>query len=167
MTTLGKWIIAIVALMAVASVIRAITGSGGMGPDSTLEEEAWLTEFVPILSNVNRSGIEPANAMLDVQICETISSCEFALQNMAESLKPYRSSLSFALEGLPRKVPPKFKVFELNYRRMLEFRLEAIELYIRGVAESDDDLLTMGDQKWAEALKASSDYLDQLETILK
>ncbi len=165
MTPLMKLIIGIVVLLAIAFVIRSFTGSNES--DFAAEEEAWGKAFAPILSDINRAGIEPAQAMLDVQLCETISDCDLALQNMSDSLKPNRSSLLFALQELPVKIPPKFQRFEQNYQMMLELRFEASDFYIRGIDDGDDELLARGDELWSEALIASSNYLDQLESILE
>jgi len=163
MTSLMKWIVAIVVLMIVASVIGSLTRSGG----SSSAEARWAEAFMPVIAEVNRAGIAPARAMSAVELCQTETQCEVALQEMADSFTQYRLPLMVALRDLPHNIPRQYEGFQQDYRRMLELRLEAVNLWINAVEDGGFGTIWEANEKWNEALMASSDVIDRLATILE
>lgn len=162
MSTLGKWILGIVGLIIVASVISSLTRSGGAS-----DEDRWAESFVPVLGAINRAGVEPARAMIEVESCQTTLECDRALLKMRDSMILYRPALTTAIGNLPNNPPSSFQNFQHDYRTMLELRLEAINLYIQGINGGNFAVIEKGDQIWFEATLAASDMIDELEKILK
>jgi len=145
-----------------------------LGDDDDMnEEEAWLMEYLALQQKFlqNESNVGPA---LEAYFwCETVKQCEIALSEIPSALRPGQASLAEALDTLRDLAPPGMLVscsglHSLLYE-VMRLRFEAYGLLIRGVEQTNDNLLDEADRMYTQSTQIGDDfsasYLDCMESI--
>ena len=95
--------------------------------------------------------------------CETLQDCDNALEAIPSALRPGQPRLTqilVTIENLevPATLTSCLKLHSAIFKSF-RLRLEAYDLFIRGVEESNDDLLDEGIRAWIQSADVGNDML--------
>ena len=124
-------------------------------------EEAWWIEFGAVQQEFLQNEFEIAPALEAFFYCETLQDCDNALKAIPSALRPGQARLAQLLvriENLevPATLTSCSKLHSAIFKSF-RLRLEAYDLFIRGVEESNDDLLDEGNRAWTQSMDVGND----------
>lgn len=141
-----------------ALTLEFLREDGGLSP-----EAAWMTELVGIQQAFLQNEAEIAPTLEAVWSCETAKECDSALRALPSALRPGQTELTQYLVTLGELEPPAKHIscstYQSGIHRSFQLRLDAYDFYIRGVEESNDNLLEAGDLAWTQSMDAAADVV--------
>ena len=139
-----------------ALILDFLREEGGLN-----SEEAWMMELLAVEQAFLQNEVEIAPALEAFLYCQTQKECDNALKTIPSALRPGQAKLAQLLVTLEQLEPPATFIFCSKYQSALHksyrLRFEAYDLFIRGVEESDDNLLDEGLRAWNPSIEAAAD----------
>ena len=130
---------------------------------SSSPEEAWLMEFVAVQQALLQNEVEIAPALEATFICQTPKECDNALKAIPSALRPGQARMAQLLVTLEKLEPPATFIscskLQSAFHKSYRLRFEAYDLFIRGVEESNDNLLDEGNRSWTESMDVAADII--------
>ena len=139
--------------------------------DDMSEEGAWMLEYLALQQRFlqNESNVGPA---LEAYFyCETVTQCEIALSDIPSALRPGQANLAQVLDTLKNLTPPGMLVscsgLQSLFYEVMRLRFEAYGLLIRGVEETNDNLLDEADRMYAQSTEIGDDFSASYEDCME
>ena len=141
--------------------------------DDMSPEEAWVMEWLAVQQRFLQNESNVAPALEAYFLCETLKQCEIALSAIPSALRPGQASFAQLLDRLKNLALPDMLVscsgVQSFFYEVMQLRFEAYGLFIRGVEETNDNLLDKANRMYAQSTQIGDDvsasYQDCMESI--